>query len=224
MRIVLRVAESAAADTNVFKAVRKMVLASGLPYEPAAINPNWPRLAYGPEPAPGQRAEREYVDIYLREARSEEQVRGQLLQAAPAGLELLQVARVPYALPSVQNLAAAVRYRVKGDFSPWNLPGRKIEDWVVEAEKKTVLVQVPSGEMREKNIAPCLMEASTVSEQEVALTLVRVNGQWVPPQWVIGAWLGVAVPAQQDPFTERGIIFIRQEICWKDTQGALHPI
>lgn len=113
---------------NVFNAVRKMVLASGLPFEPAKVNKNWPRLAYGPAPAFGQKAEREYLDIYLQESATAEEVRAALEASRPKGLELVHVERVPYALPSVQNLAAAAKYRVEGDFALYG-PGRTAEDF-----------------------------------------------------------------------------------------------
>ena len=67
MRIVFRGPKNTAGTPFIFNAVRKMVLASGLPFEKAKVNPNWPRLAYGPAPAKGQQAEREYLDIYLTE-------------------------------------------------------------------------------------------------------------------------------------------------------------
>ena len=223
MRIVFRCLDSGTGNRNVFNAVRQMVLGSGLPYEPAKVNKNWPRLAYGPAPAQGQRVEREYLDIYLREHRSEDEVRRALQQAAPEGLELLQVTRVPYPLPSVQNLAAAVRYRVKGDFSPLHSSGRKIEDWAGKG-KLTVTVRAQNAIACEYDITPYVLETCTLSPDEVAFTLAANNGQWISPQWVIAAWLGREVPAQEDPFAGEDIIFTRQSFFWKDSQGELHLI
>ena len=125
IRVVFRWLKNQA-DRNTFNAVRKMVLTAGLPFEPAKVNKNWPRLAYGPSPALGQRAEREYLDIYLQKSIAAEEVQSALEKAAPSGLELLSVRRVPYPLPSVQNLAAAARYRVEGNFSSYQ-PGGKLE-------------------------------------------------------------------------------------------------
>ena len=223
MRIVFRVLEESAEQLNVFNAVRKMVLASGLPIEPAKVNPRWPRLAYGPAPAKGQRAEREYLDIYLRTLCSEAAVQQALVKVAPKGLELVQVTRVPYPLPSVQNLAAAVRYRVKGDFSRFNLSGRKIEDWA-EAGNLTVTLRSQNGMSCQKDLAPGLLNARTVAPDEIALTLVPINGKWVSPQWFIAAWLGIEIPAQEELFELEGLIFIRQNFYWKDSQGELHPM
>lgn len=223
MRIVFSWLENSPADRNVFNAVRKMVLDSGLPYEPAKVNKNWPRLAYGPAPAQGQRAEREYLDIYLREHRSEDDVRSALAQTAPAGLSLLQVARVPYPLPSVQNLAAAVRYRVKGDFALLNSSGRKIEDWAGEG-KITVTLRAENAMACQKDITPSVLETRTLGPDEVILTLAADNGQWISPQWVMAAWLGREVPLQGNAFADEDIIFIRQDFCWKDSQGELHPM
>ena len=224
MRIVFRCAENAARDKNVFNAVRKMVLDSGLPYEPAKVNKNWPRLAYGPAPAQGQRAEREYLDIYLREHCSEDGVRQALQQAAPNDLELLQVMRVPYPLPSVQNLAAAVRYRVKGDFSSYISTGQKIEDWAGKGELFVVL-RAENGMACQQKITPFLLEAKTLSPDEIELTLAGIDGKWLPPQWFVAAWLGqeISLPNEVCSATE-GFTFIRQGFYWKDSQGELHLI
>ena len=211
------------ADTTVFNAVRKMVLSSGLPYAPAKINKNWPRFAYGPAPAQGQQAEREYVDIYLQEPCSASKVQQSLQQAAPEGLTLLQVKRVPYPLPSVQNLAAAVRYRVKGDFSSWMDSGRRIESWA-KTGKMTVTLHGENAMVYQKDITPFLLEAKTVSPQEVTFTLAQTESQHIAPQWVIAAWWGREIAPQADAFAEEELVFIRKEICWRDSQGELHPI
>ena len=223
MRIVFRVLEKSAEQLNVFNAVRKMVLDSGLPFEPAKVNPRWPRLAYGPAPAKGQRAEREYLDIYLRTLCSEEEVHRALAKVAQPAIELLQVTRVPYPLPSVQNLAAAVRYRVKGDFSRLNLSGRKIEDWA-KAGNITVTLRSLNGMSCQKDLTPGLLNASTIAPDEVALTLMPINGKWVLPQWFVAAWLGIEIPAQAESFELEGLIFIRQNFYWQDSQGELHPM
>lgn len=223
MRIVFRVLEKSAEQLNVFNAVRKMILDSGLPFEPAKVNPRWPRFAYGPAPAKGQWAEREYLDIYLRTSCSEQDVRQALEKAAPPAVELLQLTRVPYPLPSVQNLAAAVRYRVKGDFSRFGLSGRKIEDW---AKASNILVTLRSlnGMLCQKDLTPGLLNASTLAPDEVALTLAPINGKWVPPQWFIAAWSGIEIPAQEEVFEIDGLNFIRQNFYWQDSQGELHPM
>lgn len=223
MRIVFRWLENKAENSNVFNAVRKMVLASGLAYEPAKVNKNWPRLAYGPAPAQGQRAEREYLDIYLREHCSEEEVCRRLQQVAPAGLELLEVKRVPYPLPSVQNLATAARYRVKGNFGLLAPSGRKIEEWAGKGNL-FVIQRAENGMVYQKEITPFVLEAKTLSPEEVTLTLTSVNGKWITPQWVIAAWLGKDLSAQEDVFAENEIIFIRECFCWEDSQGELHPM
>ena len=223
MRIVFRLALDQTKRLNIFDAVRKMILASGLAMEPAKVNPHWPRFAYGPAAARDVRAEREYVDIYLRKRYSREEVTHALMQAAPEGLEILQVTRVPYPLPSVQNLAAAVRYRVKGDFSSWINSGRSIENWM-QAGKVAVILRSENGMVYQKDITPFLLEAKTVSPQEVTFTLAEIEGQHISPQWVIAAWWGREVLPQTDVFAGEDIIFIRQEICWRDSQGTLYAI
>ena len=226
MRIVFRLAQDPAKHLNIFNAVRKMILASGLATEPAKVNPHWPRFAYGPAAAQDMRTEREYVDIYLRKRYSREEVTRALVQGAPPGLEILQVVRVPYPLPSVQNLAAAARYRVQGDFVSLAETGRELVPIEVWAGAKDIYVSLraDNGIVNQQSLRPFVREAVTLSPQEVALTLVPVKNKWVPAQWVIAAWLGIEVPAPGDSFQLEELIFTRQTLYWQDSQGEFHPM
>ena len=224
MRIEFRLVQEVPADSkHVLNAVRNMILASGLPFTPAQVNNRWPRFAYGPAPATGQRAEREYVDIYLRESCSEETVRQALVQVAPEGLEILHVRRVPYALPSVQKLAAAASYRVYGDASQLAELGRKLQE-SMQAKSLVVNLRNPDGELRQKELAPGLQAVCCVAPDEVELILVPLSGLWVLPQWYVAAALGVEVPTQDEKFFIAGLSFVRKTIFWRDSQGELHPI
>lgn len=131
-----------------------MVLASGLPFEPAKVNKNWPRLAYGPAPAFGQTAEREYLDIYLRTSVSAEETRAGLEAAKPKGLELVSVERVPYALPSVQNLAAVAKYRVEGDFALY-APEETAEDFLAPRAWKSCAARTAALRLRRTQNRMC---------------------------------------------------------------------
>ena len=223
MRIVFHWTDERTEHEHALRGIKKMVLDSGLPYEPSKFVKTLPRLAYGPAPAKGQRAEREYLDIYLLEPCSEQAVRQALLKTAPEGFEILQVSRVPYPLPSVQNLAAAVRYRVKGDFSQFVSRGRKIEDWN-SMGNLTVTLRAENGMVCQKDITPGLLGARVLGPDEIILTLAPLGDKWIHPQWFIAAWLGQEIPAQDETFTVEGLAFIRQELCWKDSQGELHVI
>ena len=219
MRIVFTCAEKSPARLNTFNAVRSMVLASGLPYEPAKVNKNWPRLAYGPAPSMGVRAEREYLDIYLLSAVPAEQVRSSLEQAKPQGLTLLDVQRVPYALPSVQNLAAAAVYRVEGNFGLF----MTAEDFF-NAARVDITRWADNGLALVQNAKPYIWKAQTVSNRAVRLTLLNVQGKWERPQTLIAAWLGIDIPAQDEAFTVEGFTFIRESFLWQDSEGEFHPI
>lgn len=222
MRIVFTCAEKSPARLNTFNAVRSMVLASGLPYEPAKVNKNWPRLAYGPAPSMGVRAEREYLDIYLLSAVPAEQVRSSLEQAKPQGLTLLDVQRVPYALPSVQNLAAAAVYRVEGNFGLF-APDMTAEDFF-NAARVDITRWADNGLALVQNAKPYIWKAQTVSNRAVRLTLLNVQGKWERPQTLIAAWLGIDIPAQDEAFTVEGFTFIRESFLWQDSEGEFHPI
>ncbi len=223
MRIVFRWVDITTEHAHALRGIKKMVLDSGLPYEPSKFVKTLPRLAYGPAPAKGQRAEREYLDIYLLEPRSEQEVRQALLKTAPEGFEILQLTRVPYPLPSVQNLAAAVRYRVKGDFSQFTSLGRKLEDWN-DPGNLTVTLQAENGMTCQKDITPGLISARVVGPDEILLTLAPIGDKWINPQWFVAAWLGQIIPAQEENVVIDGLVFIRQELCWRDSQGELHTI
>lgn len=207
---------------NVFNAVRKMVLASGLSFEPAKVNKNWPRLAYGPAPAFGQTAEREYLDIYLQESAPAEEVRAALEAAKPKGLELVRVERVPYALPSVQNLAAAAKYRAEGDFALYG-PERTAEDFF-NAPRIDVVRRADNGLTLTADAKPYVRAVETLSERAVRLTLAGVDGKWIKPQTLIAAWLGLDIPAQDELFTVEGFTFIREGLFWQDSAGELRLI
>ena len=222
MRIVFICAEKSPARLNTFNAVRSMVLASGLPYEPAKVNKNWPRLAYGPAPSMGVRAEREYLDIYLLSVVPAEQVRSSLEQAKPQGLTLLDVQRVPYALPSVQNLAAAAVYRVEGNFDLF-APDMTAEDFF-NAARVDITCRADNGLALVQNAKPYIWKAQTVSNRAVRLTLLNVQGKWERPQTLIAAWLGIDIPAQDEAFTVEGFTFIRESFLWQDSEGEFHPI
>lgn len=222
MRIVFRVVKKTAGTANVFNAVRKMVLASGLPFEPAKINANWPRLSYGPAPAQGICAGREYLDIYLQNKVAADEVRSALIKAAPQGLEIISVERVPYPLPSVQNLAAAARYRLQGDFAPLE-NGRKLEDFV-NAARVEVTRRAVNGLACVTDAKPYIVSAQTTAPDEAALTLACVQGKWIKPEWIVAAWLGQEVPAEDEAFSVDSVKVTRECLLWQDSQGLFHPI
>ena len=222
MRIVFRGPQNTAGTPFIFNAVRKMVLASGLPFEKAKVNPNWPRLAYGPAPAKGQQAEREYLDVYLTEPRPADEVRPALEKSAPAGIQLLSVQRVPYALPSVANLAQAARYIVEGDFSPW-APKQSLTDFLNGRKALAVLTAPNATVTQEVQLRPYVAACEQPEANKYLLTLQTVNEKTLKPQYAVAAWLGEPI-VQGEEFTLPGIRFIREGLFWRDSQGGLHRI
>lgn len=222
MRIVLSGPEKGTGHTNLFNALRNMVLASGLAFEPAKINKNWPRLAYGPAPAFGQRAEREYLDIYLTQPVSAEHVRQALQRVLPQGVALLSVERVPYALPSVQHLAAAARYRVEGNFELYG-PEKTPEEFF-NAPRIDLVRRAENGLSLTQDVKAYVAGVELLSPRVLRMTLTCVEGKWIKPQTAVAAWLGLDVPLQDELFTVEGLSFIREGLFWQDSQGALHWI
>ena len=223
MRIVFRYDSFSAEPRNTLNAVRKMVLDSGLPAAPAKVNSHWPRLAYGPAPAQGQRAEREYLDIYLQELCCVAQVQERLQSVAPEGLTILEVKRVPSSLPCVQNLATAARYRITGDFASLNHSGRKWEAFIHSANA-CVQLRAENGMTFTLDVKPYVLDYTWHTSNDLTCTLTRVQEKWLRPEWLVAAWLGIEVPAGGEPFELAGISFTRQYLLWCDSQGEWHPL
>lgn len=222
MRIVFRLTLEKASNAKILNAVRNTVLASGLPWEPTHFNKNWPRLAYGPSVGEGQRALREYADIYLVSSVPVTQVQQRLQAAKPDFLELLSVTRVPYALPSVQNLAAAAKYRIEGDFASFTLE-QPVEDYFKSAQVN-VIYRAENGLTLTKDIKPWILSSRTVSPQEIELVLACKAGKFLSPQVVLAAYLGIEIPAAEESFTVAGFTVTREGLYWQDSQQALHLI
>lgn len=221
MRIVFRARGNSVAD-NIFKAVREMILASGLPFEPAKMNAKWPRFSYGPSLPEHQKALREYVDIYLSTLVPAEEVQRKLQDAAPDNFSILDVRRVPYALPSVQNLAAAAIFSVEGNFEDFALE-QTVENYF-NAPKVEVVYQGKMGLKMTKNIKPYVKQAQMLSPGKMQLMLSCVDGKWIQPQEALAGFLGIEIPSQQSAWTVDGFTFTREGLYWQDCQGELHLI
>ena len=221
MRVVLHVSKTGAVP-NVFKAAREMILASGLPYEKAKANAQWPRFVYGPAVPANQTAEREYVDVYLSTLVPAEEVRVRLEAVCPEGFSVLEVHRVPYAMPSVQHLAAAAIYSVEGDFTSLALE-QTVENYF-NAPRVEVVYLGTNGITITKNVKPYILNAKMVSPQKIQLTLGCVGDKWIHPQEVLAGYLRLEVPIGDEAWTIDGFTFTREGLYWKDSQGALHLI
>ena len=223
MRIVFRYDLFSAEPRNTLNAVRTMVLASGLPAAPAKVGSHRPRLAYGPAPAQGQWAEREYLDIYLQESCCIAQVQERLQSVAPQGLTILEVKRIPVALPCVQNLATAAKYRIQGDFTSLNVSGRKWEAFV-RSGRLWVNLRAANGMKFSLDAAPYLLDYAWHAPDDFTCTLQRVQDKWLRPEWLLCAWLGIEALAGGEPFGLPGISVTRQYLLWRDSQGEWHPL
>ena len=220
MRVVFRALKNG--TTNVFKAVREMILHSGLPFEPAKINKQWPRFSYGPSLSVHQQALREYVDVYLSALVPAEEVQRKLEEASAGELVILNVQRVPYAMPSVQNLAAAAIYSVEGPFASFALE-QTVENYF-NAPRVEAVYRSESGLALSKNIKPYVLQVQTLCADKIRLTLACAEGKWISPQEVVASYLGMEIPAQQEDWTVEGFTFVREGLYWQDSQGALYLI
>ena len=206
---------------RIFNVLRNAVLGSGLAFEPAKINKNWPRLAYGPVLGYAQESLGEYADIYLTQSASTQAVRQALAQAAGNSLTIKRVERVPYALPSVSNLAAAACYWLQGDFKHLS-SGMGLAEFI-NAPRAVAVITAPNGMTREEDIKPYVLACEQPQADKIVLTLQTVEGKSLKPEYVVAAWLGITI-MQGEEFTVENVKFIREGLYWRDTQGALHRI
>ncbi len=206
---------------RIFAALRQAVLGSKLPFEPAKVNKNWPRLAYGPVLGYGQYSLGEYADVYLSAPVKEAEVEAALKQAAPKGLHVVRLQRVPYALPSVSNLAQVCRYGVEGDFSVYQ-PSQPA-DVFFKGKHIYVTVSAPNGMTMQQDIRPFVLAVSQPRADRLELFLQKCTDKTTKPEYAVAAWLGVAVPAEAE-FTLERLKFIREALYWRDAAQELHVI
>lgn len=221
MRIEFTVC-AAADNKRIFGALRNAVLKSGLAFEPAKINKNWPRLAYGPVLGYGLESLGEFADIYLLQSVPPQEVHQALSRAAGPLIAIKRVERVPYALPSVANLAQAARYIIEGDFSPW-APKQSLTDFLNGRQATAVLTAPNAAMTQEVPLSPYVVKCEQPEENKYFLTLQTVNDKTLKPQYALAAWLGIPI-VQGEEFTIPGVRFIREGLFWRDSQGGLHRI
>lgn len=206
---------------RIFSNLRNMVLRSGLPFEPAKVNKNWPRLAYGPVLGYGQCSLGEYADLYFSSSVKEEAALSALTQAAGKGMHILHVKRIPYALPSVSQLAEVMQYGVEGDFLQYQ-PSQPL-DAFFDGKHIYLTLQAPNGLTVQKDLKPFVLSVRQVCADKLELLLQRYQDKTTKPEYVLAAWLGITVPAETE-FTIETLKFTREELYWRDSDKKLHII
>lgn len=206
---------------RIFSALREMILASGLPFEPAKVNKHWPRLAYGPALGYKQYSLGELADLYFTAPVKEADAQAAFVKSAPDGVRVLRVQRVPYALPSVSSLAEVMQYSVQGDFSFYT-PACCAEEFF-RKEHLYVTVEAPSGMNLQQDLKPFILQVVQPQTDKVELLLQRHGDKTVKPEHVIAAWLQIPVPAEAE-FTLAKLKFTREKLYWRDGEGNLHTL
>ena len=201
--------------------LREMVLRSGLPFEPAKVNKSWPRLAYGPALGYKQYSLGEVADLYFSAPVKETDAQAALVKSALDGVRVLCVRRVPYALPSVMNLAEVMQYSVQGDFSFYT-PANCAEEFF---RKQHIYVSVvaDSGMSLQRDLKPFILSVTQPQPDKLELLLQKHADKMAKPEHVIAAWLNIPVPAAEE-FTLSELKFTREKLYWRDGEGKLHAI
>jgi len=220
MRIVFTVADEWD-HKRIFSDLREMVLRSGLPFEPAKVNKNWPRLAYGPVLGYKQQSRGELADLYFSAPVKEADTQAALSKSAPDGVRVLRVRRVPYALPSVSNLAEVMQYSVQGDFSFYT-PACCAEEFF-RGKHIYVKVEAANGMSVQQDMKPFILRVRQPQKDKIELFLQKCGDKSAKPEQVIAAWLNVPVPAETE-FTLSKLNFIREKLYWRDSNGTLHAL
>ena len=206
---------------RIFAALRTMVIKSALPFEPAKVNKHWPRLSYGPALGYGQYSLGELADLYFTAAVEPAEAQAALVKSAPDGVRVLQVWRVPYALPSVSNVAEVMKYSVQGDFASY-APVHSAEEFF--SGKHIYITKQTSGAISlQQDIKPFILSATAPEANKLELFLVRQGDKTTKPEYAVAAWLQVPVPAEAE-FTLPNIKFIREALYWRDSEGKLHAL
>jgi len=220
MRIVFTVADNWD-HKHIMTILRELVLRSGLPFEPAKVNKNWPRLAYSPVLGYKQYSLGEVADLYFSAPVMEADAQAAFVKSAPDGVRVLRVRRVPYALPSVMSLAEVMKYSVGGNFSSY-APAQSAEQFF-RGKHIYVSEEAPNGLVLQRDLKPFILQAAQPQPDQVELWLQRCADKTVKPEYVIAAWLNVQVPAAEE-FTLPDLTFTREGLYWRDSQGNLHAI
>lgn len=205
---------------RIFSALRQTVLKSALPFVPAKVNKQWPRMAYGPALGYGQYSAVEYADLYFSVPVRESDALTALSAAAPQGVQFLRAVRVPYALPSVSQLAQVFQYAVQGDFEPYAPPAAE----AFFSGKHIYITSVaPNGMKMQQDLRPFVVSAERPEKDVLKLLLQQVGDKSTKPEWLVAAWLGLEVPPQEQ-FTLPDLKFTREALYWRDAAAELHPL
>ena len=220
MRVVFHLLKQGWQQPQTVRALRQMILKSGLVFAPVDDRPSLPRFAYGPALPVGVRARREYVDVYLDSWETPAQVKEKLQQAANGILEILQVFRVPYRFPSVQQLATVALYKISG-------PSVEREQESIEKclhdSDLPVVFRAPNGMTFSENAKAYIVSAEKTAAQEWQIGLRSIDGKWLNPYALLAAILGMEVPLEERWMLE-GFTIERQGLYWQDSQGRTHLI
>ena len=205
---------------RIFAALRQAVLKSALPFEPAKVNKHWPRLAYGPALGYGQYSTAEYADLYFSVPVRAEDALTALRAAAPQGVQFLRAVRVPYALPSVSQLAQVCLYAVRVNFEAYAPPAAE----AFFSGKHIYITSVaPNGMKMQQDLRPFVVSAERPEKDVLKLLLQQVADKSTKPEWLVAAWLGLEI-APQEQFTLPDFKFTREALYWRDAAAELHPL
>ncbi|MBU2575212.1 MAG: TIGR03936 family radical SAM-associated protein [Elusimicrobia bacterium] len=160
VRIRLKFARLAAARNlshlEQIKALRNLVIASGLRYSPVKCGRGRaPRMAFGPAISVGYESRCEYADLYLAEFAGDEEVRQKIKAVSSECYELIAAKRVPIFFPSIEASVNAAEYIIKAGF-PAGFSQKEVDSFLARPDAFYEKVK-PSGARETIDVKPLVL-------------------------------------------------------------------
>jgi radical SAM family uncharacterized protein/radical SAM-linked protein len=166
------------------------------------------KASYGLPLSVGQESLSEYIDLYLIEKVSLEEIKDNISKVLPSGFNLLDVKRVPLYFPSIDSLINAAEFKV---YNARISQGKIIsfldrDKIIVTKEKKKIIKEI--------NIRP-LIKSIFIDGNDIDLILSFNREQFIKPEIVLKELYGDKIEAQNF-LIERSALYI------ETSDGAIH--
>ncbi|WP_428897066.1 radical SAM-linked protein [Parelusimicrobium proximum] len=197
--------------------LREKIAASGLGFVSQSAERPGPRISLGTVLVNGIYSECEYADIFLNNKEDERYVLKKLVEAAPEGVTITEVKRIPNMFPSVPVLAEAAEYLVQ------------VQDGELFAvldkffKSSTINVNVSvKGKEEEVNMKDYIYSYDHPAETEINIKLLRVKESEINLYAVTAKCLQDHGLETSEAFEK--IKIIKKNLYWRNSLGGLELI